>query len=171
MALPATGNGVPQHRQAFDTKRFIDFLSNYASLRAVQSHRQSAVSFTPAEMDARDLSCPSVSAKEKKGRCPMRTLFLGWLVAMVATVAVADSSDAVLEKDNIRVAVYSGGEQICAINVGGDSPITIRCCPTATHDINVRSRYERSAAGQQKAFGGRWVTCILIEEDVAQAND
>lgn len=96
----------------------------------------------------------------------MRVLFLGWLAAMVATVAIASEE---LDRDSIRVAAYEGGKELCAINVSGE-PFTIRCCSTATHDINIRRRYGARVA-ESRSDTTVWVTCVPIEEDVAQAND
>lgn len=68
--------------------------------------------------------------------------------------------------DSIEVAAYYGGKQICAIQTNGSSPVTLKCCETATHDINIRRRYAASIS-QDLASSEVWVTCIPADREVA----
>ena len=84
------------------------------------------------------------------------------LAGLLAAMVAADVAAA----DTLKVTAYYGGEQLCAINTSGSSPHTIKCCPTATHDLNIRRRH----GGEVSVGRGSstvWVTCIPIDHEVA----
>lgn len=89
----------------------------------------------------------------------MRIVALSGLLAatVVAEIAAADT---------LKVTAYYGGEQLCAINTSGSSPHTIKCCPTATHDLNIRRRYVNEV-GDGRSSSTVWATCIPINREVA----
>lgn len=91
----------------------------------------------------------------------MKATLFGMLAVLV-TLPVPSAQ----AEDSIEVAAYYGGKQICAIQTNGSSPVTLKCCETATHDINIRRRYSASVS-QSLASSEVWVTCIPIDREIA----
>ncbi len=75
------------------------------------------------------------------------------LAVALALCAATPSAEA-FEGSAIQVAAFYGGKQACAVNTAGAAPHMVRCCPTATHEINVRRRY----LGSTEKGRGRFVT-------------